>query len=217
MVECPISYACQFKSPLGPLSVGGSFKLLAGTTYNGQAKIDTESGDISDELDHADQTSNTYSYDAGVLWQPQGCNNLAIGAVGKYLNSPKFDIANSNAKYTVEPMWRAGIAYSCLQNRLDFAADYDLTTNTLDDGNASQYLGGGLNYHPTSWLSLRAGAMQNLANNDELGTIGTAGIGIGLKWVQFDISAQMSAKKGYYDGKETPRYARLNAALVSRW
>jgi hypothetical protein len=76
----------------------------------------------------------------------------------------------------------------------------------------------GLEFHPASWFALRAGAMKDIASEkfDE-GMIMTAGVGFGLKWLQFDLSAQMSSKKGEYDGQAIPRYAALNFSLVSKW
>lgn len=97
------------------------------------------------------------------------------------------------------------------------AFDLDLTTNeTFIEGYDAQFAGGGISFHPVSWCSLRAGAMKNLKENDE-GLIVTAGLGLGIKWFQLDLAAQMATKTGEYDGTEIPRYGRVQLAFVSKW
>ena len=116
----------------------------------------------------------------------------------------------------MEPQFRAGLDVA-LNSQLNLAFDLDLTSNkTFITDLDTRYLGGGFNFHPASWFSMRLGAMQNLDSNNE-GTVLTGGLGFGLKWFQLDIAAQVANKKGYFDGEEVPRYARANIALVSRW
>jgi hypothetical protein len=141
-------------------------------------------------------------------------DKLRIGLVGKYLNSPKFDFYDGS-KYRIKPMVRTGIAIEAT-DYLTLAMDIDLTENSSSIKDyKSQYIGGGINFHQ-SWWSLRAGAMRNMVQDEE-GLILTAGIGLGLKWFSFDLSAEASTKSGTYDGEEIPRYFKINAALISRW
>ena len=113
-------------------------------------------------------------------------------------------------------MFRGGVSID-LTDWLTFAMDVDLTANkTSIPDYRSQYIGGGFDIHPGSWISLRAGAMRNMVQDEE-GTILTAGLGFGLKWFQLDISAQAATKTGTYDGNEIPRYAKVNIAILSRW
>jgi hypothetical protein len=216
LVEAPISHARRYNILVGNLSVGSSVKVMQGMTYTQQLDIATNSDELEDAFDNVKETDTQLGFDAGLLFQPILLKNLTVGVVGKNLNSPEFAIAGGGV-VTVDPMYRAGAAYCCWNNKLDFAVDYDLTDNARGDGKVSRYLGGGVNYHPASWFSLRAGAMQNTADPDETGTILTAGVGLGLKWVQLDLSAMMAQEKGSYEGDEIPRYMKLNAALVSRW
>jgi hypothetical protein len=112
-------------------------------------------------------------------------------------------------------MVRTGIALD-LTDYMTFAMDIDLTENdTSISDYKSQYIGGGFNIHQ-SWFSIRMGAMRNMVQDEE-GVILTAGLGIGLKWLQLDISGEASTKSGTYDGNDIPRYFKLNAALISRW
>ena len=59
--------------------------------------------------------------------------------------------------------------------------------------------------------------MQNLDSNDKAGLVYTAGLGIGVKWFQVDLSGQMSGNKSTVDGTSIPQYAKVNLALISRW
>lgn len=216
VAELPVSYGHPFELGLGKLGVGASLKYMNAMTYNASIKVDTASGDIGDQLDGKEKSSTAMGVDAGLLFTPAAFEKLTVGLVGKNLNSPSFETAVSGESYKVEPQVRAGLDLA-LFSKLNLAVDMDLTSNkTFITGMDSQYLGGGLNFHPASWFSLRAGAMQNLASSDE-GTVLTAGLGFGLKWVQVDVAAQMSTSKGYLDGQEVPRYARANVSLVSRW
>jgi len=81
----------------------------------------------------------------------------------------------------------------------------------------AQYLGGGLNFHPFTWLSLRGGAMQNMDSSDDAGLIYTAGFGLGIKWIQIDLSAQIATNEITVNGEDYPQYAKVNIAIVSKW
>ena len=214
LLEAPVSFAQQVKIPTGTLSIGASAKAMQAYLYNSDFKIDTSSGDIQNRLNDAKSDGNTFGFDAGLLYQPSKMKNLRFGVVGKDLNSPK--ITTPTIEYQIDPMYRAGICYCALNNKLDLAVDYDLSKNKTSAGIDSQYLGGGINYHPKSWFSMRAGLMNNMADSSS-GIIYTGGFGIGLKQLQIDLSAQASAKSGTYDEKTIPRYLQLNFALVSRW
>jgi len=214
--EVPVSYGYAFETAYGTFGIGGSLKYMYGVTYDTRVNIDTSSGDLSDVFKDEEKISSTFGIDVGAFYTPEVLPHLRIGVVGKNLNTPEFD-KRDGTTYQVDPMARAGIYYAGWHHWLDVALDVDLTSNkTFLEGVDSQYIGGGLNIHPVSWFSLRMGAMQNLAD-DTLGTIVTAGLGFGLKWLQIDISAMASTEKGHFDGNEIPRYARINVALLSRW
>ena len=93
----------------------------------------------------------------------------------------------------------------------------DITNNkTFIQGYESQFIGAGAGFHPYSWLCFRTGIMDNIRESHE-GTILTAGLGIGVKWLQLDIAGQMSTKKTEYDRKDIPRYAQVQICLLSKW
>ncbi|WP_456485519.1 conjugal transfer protein TraF [Hydrogenimonas sp.] len=214
--EVPFSYGHAFDTSAGTIGIGGSLKYMYGLTYDTHVSIDTSSGDLDDSFKDKDKSTSSFGVDLGAFYTPSALPELRIGIVGKNLNTPEFDTVTGDT-YKIDPMARMGIYYAGLDHWLDIALDVDLTSNeTFLDDIDSQYIGGGVNVHPVDWFSFRLGAMQNMADST-LGTIVTAGLGLGIKQFQLDISAMMSTKSGYYDGDEIPRYARVNLALVSRW
>ncbi len=214
--EVPFGYGHAFETSAGTIGVGGALKYMYGITYDTKVSIDTSSGDISDSFKDRDRRSSAFGVDLGAYYTPKAEQNLRFGIVGKNLNTPEFDTV-TNEVYKIDPMVRAGVYYAGLDHWLDIAVDFDLTSNkTFLDGIDSQYIGGGVNIHPTQWFSLRLGAMQNVAD-DTFGTVLTGGLGIGFKQLQIDLSGMVSTETGYYDGSEIPRYARVNLAIVSRW
>jgi hypothetical protein len=215
-MEFPFAYAHRFKTGLGDLSIGGALKIISGNTYKVDKPIDTESGDISDDIEDYEKKNTTFGVDAGILLNPMGMDSLSLGLVVKNINTPEFDyIDGTTLKF--EPLARMGMAYTFPMDTLTVAMDIDLTTNeSLISGYEEQYVGGGLAFTPLSWFSLRGGLMKNMKDSNE-GTILTAGIGLGAKWFQLDVAGQYATEKGTFDGEEFPRYGRIQASLVSRW
>ena len=212
-LEIPIAYAHEFETPFGTLTIGGAVKVMPGWTFDAKIDIDTASEDIDDELSDADKRDTSWGIDLGLLYKPK-IPGLKIGLVGKNLNTPKFDTAKGNT-YKIKPMVRAGVAYDFW--KITFAADIDLTANpTFIPNYKCRFIGGGFNFHPFSWFSLRGGIMGNVAEGDE-GVIFTAGLGFGLKWFQLDIAGQVSSKKGHFQEHAIPRYTRIQISLVSKW
>ncbi len=216
IMEVPVSYAHSFNVGVGKLSVGGSLKFMRGTTYFKEIKIDTETGDLNDEFDNADQNSTAFGIDTGVLFQPAELPDLLAGLTIKNINGPKFDVVNGSS-VKIDPQIRTGVAYNLLNNKVEVAADLDITKNdTFLAGKEAQFFGVGANWHPASWFSVRGGLMRNLSGAPE-GMVYTAGLGFGFKWIQFDVAAQMSSGSIEYDGKRIPKYSKINLALVSKW
>jgi len=210
IAEVPLSYATTFEVRGASISVGMNIKYMQGITYKQQLAIDTDS--LEDSLTDNSKTSTDFGVDLGMLIS---ADKIRIGLVGKYLNSPEFDYYDGT-KYKIKPMVRGGVAVDVF-DWLTFAMDIDLTDNPTGIMDyKSQYIGGGVDIHPGSWISIRAGAMRNMVQDEE-GTILTAGLGLGLKWFQLDISGQAATKTGTYDGNDIPRYFKVNVALLSRW
>ncbi len=215
-LEIPIAYAHRFETPYGSFDLGAALKVMPGWTFDKKIKIYTDSGDIDNDLRDAKKQDTSWGIDLGLLYRPSlpALNRLNIGVVGKNLNTPKFDTA-TGSKYKIKPQVRAGVAYELPM--LTLAFDADLTKNdTFIPNYDVQFIGGGANFHPFSWISVRAGVMTNIAESDE-GAIFTGGLGFGLKWFQLDIAAQASSKSGHFQGHSYPRYTRIQVSLVSKW
>lgn len=214
-VEIPLAYGYGFDTPYGKLDVGGSIKIMPGYTLDKNIKINTESGDVNTDLREDRKSSTSWGIDLGLLYKLSSLPGLAVGLVGKNLNTPKFKTASDDLK--VKPQVRMGLAYVFLPDKLSAALDLDLTKNeTFIPGYDSQYIGGGLNYQPVGWLALRGGLMQNLTESSE-GTIVTFGLGLGPRWLQFDLAAMASTKTAQYQGSSIPRYAKVQLGLSSTW
>lgn len=213
IAEVPLSYAHKFPVKNADLSIGINLKYMEGITYSNILSLEnTDSDKLNDSLDKNKKVSSSVGVDLGVLLR---ADKIKVGIVGKNLNSPKFDFYDGS-QYTVSPMYRAGVAVD-LNSWITFAMDIDLSKNdTFIPGYDSQYVGGGLDIHPGSWISFRAGIMRNMIQDEE-GTILTGGFGLGLKWFQLDLAAEASTKTGTYDGNDIPRYFKVNLALISRW
>ena len=212
--EVPLAYGHSFELSGGNLMVGGSLKYMQALTYIQNMKIDN-SGSQSNSTKN-DKTDTSFGVDLGLAYIPNFSKDLTLALVGKDLNAPEFSFVDGS-KVKVDPMVRAGFAYNIFES-LEIAADIDLTKNkTLVSGSDSQMAGGGLNYHPASWFSLRGGLMQNLDSKDNAGIIYTAGLGFGLKWLQIDLSGQYASKTTTVNNATYPEYAKINLALISRW
>lgn len=217
LIEVPVSYAHKFDTSLGSVGVGGSVKYMQGTTYIQTQNIDTDSNNAIDtnSLDQNQKDSSNIGLDLGMTFKPNKIKKLTVGLVAKNINAPEFDTV-SNEKLTADMQLRTGILYG-ISDSLDFSGDLDLVENdTFIDGYKSQQLGGGIDYHPFSWISLRGGLMQNLANSNE-GLVYSAGIGLGFKKFKLDVAGQMSNETGQFDGNDIPKYAKVNISLISQW
>lgn len=219
LVEAPLAYAHPFQTRIGSLAVGTAVKFMHGTAITGNYGIDAlESNDIMEAFDDNIKESTAVGVDLGVSYVPTGAPSLTIGLVGKNINQPRFKGAGGGSDIEVPALTRAGINLD-VTNSLSLAMDVDLSTNDgAIKGLQSQYLGGGMSWHPSSWFSLRAGAMTNLADsNSDEGVVYTFGAGLGAKWIQLDLAGMISSNQGTFDGKKIPRLGRLSLALVSRW
>lgn len=215
-MEIPIAYGHRFNTEMGNINVGAAFKIMPGYTFESILDIDTEVDNIIDNWKDYYEEDTSFGIDLGVLYKPSMLENLSIGLVTKNLNTPKFETV-SGREIKVKPLVRVGFAYDAIFDRLTVALDADLTRNeTFIDDYYSQYIGGGVNFHPLSWLSLRAGIAQNIQERDE-GTLLTGGLGIGSKWLQMDIAGQYGTKSGTYNNGHMPRVAKLQITLISKW
>jgi hypothetical protein len=227
--EVPISYAHLFETKYGSWSVGGSIKPMSLQSYTKTVLLGEDSDDANDNIeDYEVSYDSTIGLDLGFAFRPKN-SGATFALVAKNINTPTFKV-NEIAQtlkddgyeaedYEIKPMVRAGVSYPIWNNNIELALDVDLTKNaTSIEDEDSQLIGGGAEFHPSSWFAFRLGAMQDMASEKfDDGTILTTGFGIGLKWLQIDVSGMMSTEKGEFDGNEIPRYVAANVSLVSKW
>jgi len=213
--EVPIGYGHKFELSGGDLMVGGALKYMHGNSYVEKYKIDN-SGSLSGDDSKKDASSSNFSFDLGIAYIPSFARDMTLALVAKNLTSPKFDtITGDDIK--LDPLVRVGLAYNIF-NSLEFALDYDITSNKTVVPEADyQVIGGGLNWHPNDWFSLRGGLMENLASEDRAGLTYTAGLGIGFTKFSLDVSGCYSSNQSKLDSTEVPTYAKINLAIVSKW
>ncbi len=219
--EVPLSFAYPLETKNGLFSFGITLKPMSVETFSKDFYIGTDSGDIGDEYNQNKKTYSAFGVDLGVAYKEEK-TGLILGLIGKNINAPSFKTEAVNGRveeFTMDRYFRAGLSLPVWNDNIEFAVDADLQqSDTSYEGMKSQYVGGGMEFHPASWFALRVGAMKNVAiESIDEGFIYTAGLGFGLKWLQFDLSAQASQKTGTYDGNEIPKYANVNFSLISRW
>ena len=223
LAETPISYAKAYDWDSGTWSFGVSVKPMILVTTTQKANLGESSDDADDDSDTYETTYKpTIGLDLGIAYRPTD-SKMTLGLVGKNINSPKFKVDTSKTgrteDYEIDPFFRAGLSIPIWNDNIEFAFDVDLQkSDTLIEGEKSQFIGAGIELHPASWFAFRVGAMQDMASEKfDDGTIVTAGLGFGLKWAQIDISAMAGTNTGEFDGQTIPRYMAVNIALVSRW
>lgn len=207
LLEVPITYGHPVNDSL---SFGVNLKLIKARVYEENIIIfNNNSKDVVDRIKDSYEESNNFAIDLGALYMPN--NWVKIGAVAKYLNSPKFDKPNGG-DYKVKPQGRIGIAFNPFET-LTIAADADITKNdTAVDGYKSQNIALGVEWDVLKFLALRAGVYRNIAESD-VGNMYTAGLGLNLYLIRADIGMAFSGKKSQYDGKDYPNEVRLQANL----
>jgi len=220
IAEIPLAYGHAFDTGAGSFSIGGTAKLMRGETFFKKVKFN-EDGDAGDDLSKNQASSTTFGVDAGLAFKPDFASGLVIGLVGKNLNSPEFDFAqiakaDGYTTYTVDPSFRAGVAYS-LGEWLEIAADMDLTEVESFNGFKTQNIGGGVNFD-LSFLELSAGLMKNISDNQvETGLLYTAGIATGPDWLHFELAGQYGSETITVDGEEFANQFGIMFAISSAW
>jgi len=211
LLEIPISYGYALNDHW---SFGGSLKLMRGRVYGTQIVVfDKDSGDIIESADDNYEDSFDVGIDLGVMGRYRMVN---LGLVARNLNSPSFDGPTVNGTkfddITVDPQVTAGIAFIPFQT-LTLESDFDLTENeTSFPGYQTRNLSFGLEWDVFRILALRAGTYKNLAE-DDIGWVYTAGVGLNLWLVRFDIAGALTDDKENFDGESIPKEVRVAAQL----
>lgn len=217
LTEIPITFCDVSQYLNGYLAYGANIKYMNMSYVEKTLSLGEGSDSVEDTADDLELESNSnVGVDLGLAYQPAE-SGIIIGLVAKNINSPKFSFENESI--TVKPAYRVGLSKQIFADTTEIAIDYDITENaTLIDGEDSQFISTGIEFHPTSFFAIRTGAMKDIGDNSfNDGYIFSAGIGAGTKWGLLDVSAMWSDKDGYYDGNDIPRYMKVNISFVSKW
>lgn len=201
--QAGFSYAYAFADRT--FAIGATAKLIQGAAYSDRVAIEGADGDfgITEDIGKA-KTSTVFSIDVGALYRPASW--LRVGIVGRDLTEPTFQAHNGD-EFKLVPQFRGGLAVNPYHS-LTVSFDADITSNkTLIPGYKSQVLSLGAE-QKLLWniLALRIGALKNVQDTNS-GVVPTAGIGIRIFALQFDVGAG-------YDFREQQGIGSASLALT---
>lgn len=219
-VEIAAGYAWNKDNWLSGLSVGGNVKAVNGKTALTSFRFMSES-DTGDAFKLEDMKSSWQpAVDIGFLWDvrkkyPNAPLRPRMGLVIRNINSPSFKV-NGGGDYDLDRQARLGFALNPAKF-WTLAMDLDLTKNkTPVRGFDSRQLAMGTEINIINRkafnIPLRAGLMKNLAEKDSKLAY-TAGTGINLLFMHFDVSAVVSSEKTELDGEDIPTKVGLAASF----
>ncbi|MFQ5442354.1 MAG: conjugal transfer protein TraF [Thermodesulfobacteriota bacterium] len=213
LLEVPLTYGVGITKNL---AVGGNVKFMRARVYNTSVQVfNTNLVDAFETAKNDYEDSENFGVDIGVLYRRGDA--FRFGIVGRNLNNPEFDmrmlLPDDKDHLTEESQVRAGIAVKPL-SFLTLALDADITKNdtTISSSYKSQNVGGGLELNLFKVLNLRAGAYKNIAESD-IGFVYTAGLGVNLFLINFDIGAAVASESTSIDSNDIPKEARVEAAF----
>ncbi len=213
--EIPVSYGVALGDHL---AIGVTGKYMVGRVYATNVLVFNK--DSQDEImkvrENYQQTSQ-FGVDAGIIAR---IPYFQVGLTGRNLNNPTFKgptVAGVKLDdVTLDRQFTAGAAFLKTWSWFSFsiAGDLDLNqTRSLLPGVKSQKASGGVELVLARFLSLRAGAYQNLAY-DQDPLVLTAGVGIDLWAMRFDLAAAAATETATWDGKEYPKEGRVAAQFA---
>ena len=211
IVQVPLAYKTEYDG----YDIGVAVKYLKGTYSHVDINPNDGSDNLSDKLEDSQESDTTFGLDLGVH---KRYGDFDFSAVIKDINTPKFKYSNS-FEYTIDPMAKIGAAYSMFDDDLSIAIDAQLnkTKNSLYQ-TETQMVNLGVSYEPLSWLGIKGGVKNNLAQEEnDLGNIYTAGLNFGTKWIQVALAGEISTKKITIDDDEVSKYMGARFEIISRW
>lgn len=219
-VEIAAGYAWNKDKWLQGLSLGANLKAINGRTAVTQFRFMAE-GDTSDAFKLDDVRSSWQpAADLGLLWDvnrkyPKFPLRPRLGLVIRNINSPSFK-TNGGGDYDLDRQARLGLALNPARF-WTLALDLDLTRNkTPVRGFDSRQLSLGTEINIINRkafnIPLRAGIMSNLAEKDSKLAY-TAGTGINLLFMHFDVSGVVSSEKTRLDDEDIPTKVGVAASF----
>ncbi len=169
-----VAVARQFDLGGVPVSIGVTPKLQRTWLYNYTVSVYNYNKDDFRDNRYRNIDSG-FNVDAGLAAQLS--DSWSLGLSGQNLLSRDIDtneIGGYKDTYQIRPLVTAGVAWK--NDLITLSADGDLTeTKGFKSEDSSQYVGGGAEIRPLSWLAVRAGYRADIKNNDS--NVVTAGLG----------------------------------------
>ncbi len=207
--EIPLTYGYALNEHL---AIGGNLKLMIGRVYGTEIVVfDNDSGDVMEEARNNYEESVNLGLDAGIMSRFNGIN---MGLVVRNLNAPEFDGPEVKGRkfedVTINPQVTAGVAIFPHET-LTIEADLDLTKNetTLKKYDTRNFRFG-MEWNVFRFLAVRGGAYKNL-EEDDIGWVYTAGLGLNLWAARLDIAGAIAEEKATYDEEDIPIETRAAA------
>jgi len=205
LAEVPLTYG---RAVTPNLSIGGNVKYMQARVYDTTVEVfgvDEELSDKWDQIKDKYTEESDFGLDLGMLYRVG--DDFRVGLVGRNLNSPQF------GRFKEKAQVRTGLAFKPTSFMI-LAADLDLTENQTRVGSKykSQNVAAGVEFNFFKFLQVRGGLYKNIAEND-IGLVYTAGVGLNLWLLNFDIGASLSKDKTEVDGDDIPEEARAEFAL----
>jgi hypothetical protein len=211
--------------PVSGLTVGGNLKLVNGRIgYTKFKVLQNETGMTDPFKDFTDgmKTSWAPAIDLGAMYDLTKLSaklpmKPRAGLVLRNLNRPSFTNPDAQGGKThLDTQARMGLAISPA-NFWHIAADLDLTKNlTPVNGFKSRQLALGTEFNIINRkafnIPLRAGIMKNIGNSDSHAAY-TAGFGINLLYMHFDVAGVVSSNKIEIEDKKYPTKAEVSASF----
>ncbi len=211
LAEVPLSYGYAFNDNF---AVGGNLKLMLGRVYGTEVLVFNKDSEeiLSDSTENYVETT-TYGVDLGAAYR---IKNFQFGLVGRNLNSPKFNGPTVNNRQfnsvRIDPSATMGVAFIPYEG-FTLETDYDLTKNeNILPGYDTQNFAIGAEWLLLRFLALRAGTYKNMAE-DDIGWVYTAGLGINMVGVRFDVGGAYSADTCRFSENDFPVESYVVAKL----
>ncbi|CAA0078960.1 Uncharacterised protein [BD1-7 clade bacterium] len=201
IAELGVSLAHEFSFGDQDVSIGITPKYQQITsTYANPSVQDIDDGTfkLGDALDENRKENSAFNLDIGIAMSFLPDESLTWGLIAKNLVPYTFETAtytpargpSTSAEYNVNPQVRTGISWAAPLG-ITLTSDIDLTRNEpYFSGPDTQYWGAGVEFDIFNVLRLRGGYRTNLADSRD--QVLTAGMGLNILVVHFDIGAQYS-------------------------
>ncbi|MFW5830096.1 MAG: conjugal transfer protein TraF [Planctomycetota bacterium] len=219
-VEVPVTYGYAINEHV---AIGGSVKYMQGRQYATTIRIfDEDLDQVVEDSEEYHEESTAFGVDLGVMARMP---NFQAGIVARNVNSPTFDGFTFTDPFgnpeqvpdrELDPTISIGGAW-IPSSQMTVEVGLDVTAqDSLYENYETQMVRAGVEFDLLHFLALRGGIMNNLSESD-VGPIVTAGFGLNLWLLRFDLAAGASLETSDYDGSEYPSEGYVALAVTGEF